>query len=154
MKGANMASFDEIKAKATAAIDQAAPVVEGAVSAGKEKVGEFAERADDWASGEHPHADKAFEAVSGVAEGAVNKVADGANVAYEFLKDKAEQATGKDVDGDGQVGKTGVAPEDATPGVKVAADAAAGAAGKAVGAAKKAAERVVKKDLDGDGQIG
>lgn len=149
-----MASFDEIKDKAASAFEQAKPVVEGAVEAGKEKAVELAEKADEWASGDHPGADKAFETVGNVTEGAVNKIADGANAAYEFIKDKAEEASGKDIDGDGQVGSTGVSPEDATPGVEAAADAVAGAATKAASAAKGLAERIANKDLDGDGQIG
>ena len=149
-----MASFDEIQDKAAAAIDQAKPVVEGAIAAGKQKAGELVEKTNEWANAEHPGADKAFEAISGVAGGAVNKVADGANAAYEFVKNRAEEVSGKDVDGDGQVGATGVAPDDAKAGVKVAAEAVAGAAGTAAGAAKNLAERISKKDLDGDGQIG
>ena len=91
-----MASLDDIREKAEAAIDQAKPFVEGAMDAGAK----FAENADTWARGDHPHAEGAFAAVSDAASGAVDAVAAGADAAYGFIKDRVEEASGKDIDGD------------------------------------------------------
>ena len=126
MKGEAMASLDDIRQKAEAAIDQAKPFVEGAINAGAQ----FAEKADEWASGERPGFEGAFKAAGAVAAGAVDALADGANVAYEFVKDKVEEATGKDIDGDGQVGK--IKPEDVVAGAELAAEAVADKVDKAV----------------------
>ena len=156
-----MASFDEIKDTigkaaqgAQEAYEQAKPAVEGAVAAGKEKAAEFAEKADEWARQPHPEADKALEAVGTTAQGAIDAAAKGAEVAYEAIKNTIEEASGKDLDGDGQVGNTGAAPDEVKAGVKTAAEAVAGAAGKAANAGKNALENILKKDLDGDGTIG
>ena len=138
-----MPTFDEVKEQAGKAA--------GAVA---DTAYNLAEKASDWTSEPHPGADKAFDAVSGAAGGAVDKIADGANAAYEFIKNKAEEASGIDTDGDGEIGKTGAAPGEIKAGVEVAADAVAQAANNAVNAAKGMAERIAKKDLDGDGEIG
>ena len=118
-----MASFDEIKEKAAAAIDRARPVVEGAVNAGMEKAAELTEKADEWANSGHPEVEKAYEAAGGAAQGAIDAVADGANAAYEFIKNKAEELSGKDVDGDGLIGTKAI--EDAVAEEPVVADEAA-----------------------------
>lgn len=120
-----MASLDDFQEKVGAAIDQAKPFVEGAVNAGAK----FAEKADEWASGAHPVADKTFEAASNAAAGMVDRLADGANIAYEFVKDKVEEVSGKDIDGDGQIGK--IRPEDVAAGAELAAEAVTEAVDKA-----------------------
>lgn len=120
-----MASFDEIK-------EQAGNVANMA----KDKALEFAEAAGEWAEKDRPEIDKAFESAGEAAKGAVDKVADGASIIYEAIKNKAEEASGMDVDGDGVIGGTGAAPGEVEAGVKVVADAAVGAAGAVVGAAK------------------
>lgn len=147
--------LDEIIGKAADAIDKAKPVVEGAISAGADKAGELAEKADNWASGEHPHVDKAYNALSNalgnVTDGAVNAVADGANVAYEFVKNKAEEVSRKDIDGDGKIGKNKAAPESADASAKTS-DEEHGR--KPESASKAVAERISNTDIDGDGKIG
>lgn len=122
-----MAGLDDLQEKLGAAIDQAKPLVEGAMNAGAQ----FAENADEWASGEHPVAEKAFEAASGATAGAVDLLADGANAAFEFIKDRVEEVSRIDIDGDGQVGK--IRPEDVVAGAELAAEAAAGAVDKVAG---------------------
>ncbi len=129
-----MSSLDDLRQKAEAAIDQAKPLVEGAMNAGAQ----FAEKADEWASAEHPGIEGALDAASGVAAGAVDLMADGANAAYEFIKDRVEEASGKDVDGDGQVGK--IRPEDVAAGAELAAEAVTGAVSKVAGDVAAAAE--------------
>ena len=146
-----MAPLDEIIGKAAGAIDKAKPVVEGAISAGANKAGELAEKADNWASGEHPNADKVYNALGEVADGAVNAVADGANVAYEFVKNKAEEVSRKDIDGDGRIGKTEAAPESADASAKTS-DEEHGR--RPESASKAVAERISNTDIDGDGKIG
>ena len=133
-----MASLDEIREKAGAAIDQARPFVEGAMDAGAELVN----RADAWASGEHPVADGAFNAVGGAASGAVDAMADGANAAYEFIKDRVEEVSGKDVDGDGLVGK--IRREDVVAGAELAAEAVSDKIGKVAGDVAAGAELAVE----------
>ena len=120
-----MAPLDDFKEKVEAAIDQAKPFVEGAMSAGEQ----IAAKADEWASSERPGLEGAFEAAGGAASGAVDLIADGANAVYEFIKDKAEELSGQDVDGDGQIGK--IKPEDVEAGVELAVEAVAGAVDKA-----------------------
>lgn len=142
-KGAFMASLDDIREKAEAAIDQAKPFVEGAMSAGAE----FAERADEWARGEHPHAEGAFETVSGAAAGAVDAMANGANAAFEFIKDRVEEASGKDVDGDGQVGR--YRAEDVEAGKELFAEAVADKVNKAVAEASS----MTPEDLQAGAQL-
>ena len=132
-----MASFDEIKQQA-----------EKVAGVAKEKATEFTEAASEWASQERPGLDKAFESVSGVAAGAVDKVAGGADAVYEALKNKAEEISGKDVDGDGLVGATGAAPGEVKAGAQAAAEAVAGAAGAAAGFAKGAFDKLTKKGDD------
>ena len=112
------------------------------------------EAAGEWASKPRPEMDKALETAGEVANGAIDAVAQGAETVYEAIKNKAEEASGKDIDGDGVIGGTGAAPGDVEAGIKNAAGAVAGAAGKAAGAAKSTLEKLTKKDLDGDGQIG
>lgn len=124
-KEEHMASMDDIREKAEAAIDQAKPLVEGAVNAGAQ----FAQKADEWARSDRPAAETAFEAVSGAATGAVDLLADGANAAFEFIKDRVEEVSGKDLDGDGQVGK--IRPEDVVAGAELAAEAVTDAVDKA-----------------------
>jgi len=63
-----------------------------------------------------------------VASSAVDALADGANVAYEFIKDRLEEASGKDIDCDGQVGQ--IKREDVIAGAELAAEAVAGATSK------------------------
>ena len=119
-----MASLDDFQEKVGAAIEQAKPFVEGAINAGAQ----FAEKADEWASSDRPGVEGAFEAAGGVAAGAVEKLADGANVAYEFIKDRVEEVSRQDIDGDGQIGK--IKPEDVVAGAELASEAVAGAIGK------------------------
>lgn len=120
-----MAPLDDFQEKIGAAIDQAKPLVEGAINAGAQ----LAEKADKWAGGEHPGVEGAYGAAGDVAAGAVDMLADGANAAYEFIKDRIEEATGTDIDGDGQVGT--IRPEDVVAGAELAAEAVAGAVDKA-----------------------
>jgi len=138
-----MAPLDDFKEKAEAAIDQAKPFVEGAINAGAQ----FAEKADEWASSERPAVEGAFDAAGGAAAGAVDKLADGANAAYEFIKDRLEEVSGKDIDKDGQVGK--IKREDVVAGAGLAVEAAKNAVGKVVGnvatSAGLAAEAVADK---------
>ena len=133
-----MASMDDIRDKAEAAIDQAKPVVDGA----KDATAKFAENAEAWASGEHPKADKAFEAVSGavggVASGAVDAMANGANAAFEFIKDRAEELTGKDVDDDGYVGR--YRSEDVEAATELVVEEVANKVSKVAGDVQAAAE--------------
>lgn len=129
-----MASLDDFQEKVGAAIDQAKPFVEGAIKAGAQ----FAEKADELTSGEIPGAADAIEAAGGVASSAVDKLADGANVAYEFIKDRLEEVSGKDIDGDGQVGQ--IKREDVVAGAELAVEATAGAVKKAAGNAIAGAE--------------
>lgn len=136
-----MASLDNLREKAEAAIEQAKPFVEGAVNAGAQ----LAEKADEWASNERPVIEGAFETAGDAASGAVEKLADGANVAYEFVKDRLEEVSGKDIDGDGRIGK--VKPEDVVAGAQLAAEAVTDAVGKVkpgdvVAGAELAAEAV------------
>ena len=88
-----MASLDEIQKMAEGALSQAKPFVEGAMSAGAE----FAEKADAWTRGDRPEVEKTFEAVGGMASSAIDAMADGANAAYEFIKDRVEEASGTDI---------------------------------------------------------
>ena len=120
-----MTSLDDFREKAEAAIDQAKPFIEGAANASAQ----FAEKADEWASEERPGVEGAFEAAGGAASGAIDVLAGGANAAYEFIKDRVEEVSGKDIDGDGQVGK--IKPEDVVAGAELAAEAVADAAHKA-----------------------
>ena len=164
MKGVVMAVLDDIREKAEAAMDQAKPFVDGAVKAGAD----FAEKADEWARSEHPHAEGAFEAVSGAASGAIDAMTDGANAAFEFIKDRVEEVSGKDVDGDGQVGRyrtedveagkelvmeevtskvnkaaekvASITPEDVKAGAELAAEAVANKVGDLKAGAELAAE--------------
>ena len=120
-----MTSLDDIREKAEAAIEQAKPFVEGAVNASAK----FAEKADEWASTERPGLDGAVEGAGTAASGAVDLLANGANAAYEFIKDRVEEASRMDLDGDGKVGQ--IDPEDVKAGVELAAEAVGDAVDKA-----------------------
>lgn len=129
-----MASFDELRQQA----EKTANIV-------AEKAVEAAEAAGDWADKSRPEMDEAFEKGEAAAENAMNKVADGLGSVYEAIKNKAEEFTGMDADGDGVVGNTGEAPGEVKAGVEVAAEAVAGAAGAAVGFAKGALDAIAQK---------
>lgn len=120
-----MTSLDDFREKAEAAIEQAKPIVEGVVNASAQ----FAEKADEWASVDRPGLDGAVEGAGAAAGGAVDLLANGANAAYEFIKDRVEEASRMDLDGDGKVGK--IDPEDVKAGVELAAEAASDAVDKA-----------------------
>ena len=98
-----MASIDELANKAGEAFSNAKPVVEGAVAAGAEKAAQFAKGADEWARGDHPVMEGAYESVGKAGEGFLDAVAGAANAAYEFLKDRADEVSGQDLDADGVV---------------------------------------------------
>lgn len=129
-----MTSFDEIKQQAEKIANTVA-----------EKAVEAAEAASDWAGESRPAMDEALEKGGQAAEGAVDKIAKGFDSVYEVIKNKAEEATGMDVDGDGVVGGTGAAPGEVKAGVEVAAEAVAGAAGAAAGFAKGAIDSIAQK---------
>ena len=138
-----MATFEEVK-----------QVVSDTAEAAKDKAVQFTEKADDWARKPHPEMEKAAEAVGSAADGAIDKMAQGADAVYSAFKNKVEEISGMDVDDDGLVGNTGAAPGEVKAGVEVAAEAVTGAAGKVADVAKGAFERLTKKDVDGDGEIG
>ena len=89
----------------------------------------FAEKADEWASTERPGLDGAVEGAGTAASGAVDLLANGANAAYEFIKDRVEEASRMDLDGDGKVGQ--VNPDDVKAGVELAAEAVSDVVDKA-----------------------
>lgn len=130
-----MASFDEIKEQA-----------ENVAGMAKDKALEFAEAAGEWAEKERPEMDKALETAGDVAKSAVDAVADGANAVYEAIKNKAEEASGLDVDGDGVIGGTGAAPGEVKGAAQVAAETVAGAAGAAAGMAKGFIDKLTGKE--------
>ena len=143
--------MDDLREKAEAAINQAKPLVEGAANSAMNAGAEFAEKANEWASNERPGLDGAFEAAGSAASGAVDALADGANAAYEFIKDRVEEASKKDLDGDGVVGK--IRPEDVEAGAELAAEAAADAVDKVVGDVAAGAELAAEAIADAVGKV-
>lgn len=133
-----MASEDNFAGKtaksAGEAFSKAKPAVEGAMAAGARGAAKFAKGASDWASGDHPVMEGAYDAVGKAGEGILNVFSGATNAVYEFLKDRVEDASGKDLDADGVVGGSGKPEGEVKGGVEVAAEMVASAAGAAAGA--------------------
>ena len=104
-----MATLDDFKNQVSKTADFA-----------KEKTAEFTEAANEWADKSRPGMDSALESAGNVAQGAIDKASQGLDAVYEVIKNKAEEATGRDVDGDGQVGNTGAAEGEVKAGIDVA----------------------------------
>jgi hypothetical protein len=144
-------AFDAAKPVIDDVAAKVAPVVEGAAAAVAPVVDTVGAKANEFAK--QTGLDKTFETV-----------AHDAGTVAEAAKNRVEELTGRDLDGDGKVGAgtkgTDPAVEAEEAAEKVAADAkaigeeAAKAAVDIATGAKNKVETMLNKDLDGDGKIG
>lgn len=89
---------------------------------------QFAEKAEERASDEHPNAEGARKDAGDAAVRVVDTIIDSANAAIEFVKDRIEEVTHMDINGDGQVGK--IRPEDIEAGAELVGETVMGAVDK------------------------
>ena len=202
-----MAEFntEELKGKAQEAIDNAGKAAAGAAEAAKPVIDEAGKKIGEAMEAAKPVVDAAAAKVAPVVEGAaaavapvvdtvsakaaevakqtgldktIDTVTHDAGVVVGAAKNKVEELTGRDLDGDGKIGAGAPAEEPAAeeaPAEEPAAEEApaeeaaaeddvptpadfVGEAAKAAGdfatGAKNKLETVLNKDIDGDGKIG